>query len=401
MKHTVKELIDILRNGSEQLTLGEQGVLSLVFALGALIRNDPSADQFYQHTQGVAMKILAETTLESATFAFLLSLYQFTTGQISAAWTTFALVVRIAQALGYHRNVAHWNLSAYQEECRRRIWANIYCMDAYQSVIYGRPALIQEEDCDVDPPNTSLELLPGTTQFNSEPNQMLFHLEFYKLCRIMRQMMKQLYLCTKSDGSWEIIRDLTEKLEEFYILLPSHLQLPTTVLRNQAVFLNLLYNHMNMICVRPILTRANSDALTHRRWLYCRNIAQTASKAVAINMEEAQKCGHLARNIFSLSGLYLYACEVEALRAIASPRNSEDAIEGARNLNKFLEFFTHSSRPSPHTPQMMAIMKECIRVVKKISEEPEVEWDLDILTDVNENSMSTIWGSISDWIRWE
>lgn len=72
----------------------------MVFALGALVRNDPTAEMFYKHTQSIALKVFAETTLESATLAFLTSLYQLTTGRISAAWTTFGLVVRIAQALG-------------------------------------------------------------------------------------------------------------------------------------------------------------------------------------------------------------------------------------------------------------------------------------------------------------
>jgi len=72
----------------------------MVFALGALVKNDTTAEPFYTYSQTVALKVFGETTMESATLAFLTSLYQLTTGRIAAAWTTFGLVVRIAQALG-------------------------------------------------------------------------------------------------------------------------------------------------------------------------------------------------------------------------------------------------------------------------------------------------------------
>ena len=211
---------------------------------------------------------------------------------------------------------------------------------------------------------------------------MHFHLAFYQLSKIMRRMMKQLYLNVDSkSGAWELIRDISETLQEFHVQLPRHLQFITAessvkttndgILRNQAVFLNLLYNHISILCCRPLLVQpgasSTSDALTRRRWAYCREIAQYSSNRIAGNIEEAQKGGHLARMLYSVCGLWLYACEVQALRAIVSPPNSAETQEATRTMNKFLAFFTHSDRPSPHTPQMMAILKECMRIVKRIS----------------------------------
>jgi hypothetical protein len=98
---TVKELLEtVRRDGPQFLTLGEQAFLFMVFALGALVRNDASAETFHSHSQSVALDVYAETSMESATLAFLTTLYQLTTGKVSSAWTTFGLVVRIAQALG-------------------------------------------------------------------------------------------------------------------------------------------------------------------------------------------------------------------------------------------------------------------------------------------------------------
>jgi hypothetical protein len=97
----VKEMLDsICRDGPESLTIEEQAFLFMVFALGALMKNDSRSEMFYKQTQTVALDVFGETCAESVSLAFLTCLFQQTTGRISAAWTTFGIVVRIAQALG-------------------------------------------------------------------------------------------------------------------------------------------------------------------------------------------------------------------------------------------------------------------------------------------------------------
>jgi hypothetical protein len=90
----------VARDGAHALTLAEQGFLLMVFALGALIKNDGKSEFYYKQASGVTFEVVSETSTESASLAFLLALYQQTTGRISAAWTSLGVVVRIAQALG-------------------------------------------------------------------------------------------------------------------------------------------------------------------------------------------------------------------------------------------------------------------------------------------------------------
>lgn len=90
----------VARDGAHALTLAEQGFLLMVFALGALIKNDGKSESYYKAASGVTFEVVSETSTESASLAFLLALYQQTTGRISAAWTSLGVVVRIAQALG-------------------------------------------------------------------------------------------------------------------------------------------------------------------------------------------------------------------------------------------------------------------------------------------------------------
>jgi len=90
----------VTREGAQSLTLAEEAFLFMVFALGALIKNDSKSEMFYKQASSVAFEVVSETSTESASLAFLIGLYQQTTGRISAAWGTLGVVVRIAQALG-------------------------------------------------------------------------------------------------------------------------------------------------------------------------------------------------------------------------------------------------------------------------------------------------------------
>jgi hypothetical protein len=90
----------ILRNEAHSLLLAEQAFLFMVFSLGALMKNDTRSEIFYKQCQSVAMQVFSDTSAESTAFAFLMCLYEQSTGRISAAWTTFGVVVKLAQALG-------------------------------------------------------------------------------------------------------------------------------------------------------------------------------------------------------------------------------------------------------------------------------------------------------------
>jgi hypothetical protein len=198
----------------------------------------------------------------------------------------------------------------------------------------------------------------------------------------MHQMMKRLYLNvdSKSD-TWETIRSITESFQEFYVLLPKHLQLSTddspsdvnNVLKNQRVFLNFLFNHINIVCCRPLLvqrgTDSVSDALTQRRWAYCREISQVASNRIAAKINEGEKSGHIVRMLCLVSGIWMNAAEVQALQAIVSPHGSRETEEAMRTLDGLLSFLTNTGRPSPLSVRMMSILKECIRVVTRIQGE--------------------------------
>jgi hypothetical protein len=100
-KPSIHQMLESLsHHGQHTLSLTEQALLLIIFALGAVSKNDFNAEMYYKNSQTVILKIFSQTSCESILCAFLTSLYQQATGRIEASWISFGIAVRMAQALG-------------------------------------------------------------------------------------------------------------------------------------------------------------------------------------------------------------------------------------------------------------------------------------------------------------
>ncbi|KAH8587807.1 hypothetical protein B0O99DRAFT_526197, partial [Bisporella sp. PMI_857] len=64
------------------------------------------------------------------------------------AWPLWGLVMRLAQAMGMHRDGARWNLSRDVVEERRKVFWEINAADTFQAHCFSRPCAINPEHCD-------------------------------------------------------------------------------------------------------------------------------------------------------------------------------------------------------------------------------------------------------------
>ncbi|KAG9075293.1 hypothetical protein FS749_013041 [Ceratobasidium sp. UAMH 11750] len=69
-------------------------------------------------------------------------------------WSLLGATLRLAQALGLHRDGARLGLPAAETECRRRLWAHLFYADASMCLMLGRPMGVRVGDCDVLPPGS-------------------------------------------------------------------------------------------------------------------------------------------------------------------------------------------------------------------------------------------------------
>ncbi|KAF5532866.1 fungal specific transcription factor factor [Fusarium mexicanum] len=71
----------------------------------------------------------------------------------SGIYATTGLMTQIAFRMGYHRDPCHFpEISCFEGEMRRRIWATIHIFDTSISVLSGSPRVIAEGSWDTKPP---------------------------------------------------------------------------------------------------------------------------------------------------------------------------------------------------------------------------------------------------------
>ncbi|KAL4736407.1 hypothetical protein BDV11DRAFT_211264 [Aspergillus similis] len=79
-------------------------------------------------------------------------------GRGDTAWPLWGLVMRLAQAMGMHRDGACWNLPQNVVEERRKVFWECNAADTFQAHCFSRPCAINPEHCDVafpsEPPNS-------------------------------------------------------------------------------------------------------------------------------------------------------------------------------------------------------------------------------------------------------
>ncbi|KAF9985977.1 hypothetical protein BGZ65_009237 [Modicella reniformis] len=63
-----------------------------------------------------------------------------------------AMAIRMAMEMGLNRNCSGWGLDPIQVEYRNRTWWYFYVYDRRQGACYGRPLMIQDQDCAADLP---------------------------------------------------------------------------------------------------------------------------------------------------------------------------------------------------------------------------------------------------------
>lgn len=85
--------------------------------------------------------------------------------------TAIAMLVRMAQSMGLHRDPKWFNMSAYEAEQRKRIWMLIQYLDLHGSVIQGLPTIISASNSDVSLPGNynDDDLMPNYDQ-HPEPH---------------------------------------------------------------------------------------------------------------------------------------------------------------------------------------------------------------------------------------
>ncbi|EGR48369.1 uncharacterized protein TRIREDRAFT_62297 [Trichoderma reesei QM6a] len=138
------------------------------------------------------------------------------------SWSLTALVVRIAQGLGIHRDGTHFGLSPYETEQRRRLWWAILTLDFRSSEEMGTDLVVSEGDFDTQLPTSinDTDITPTGTQYpvaREGKSDTTISLVRFEVCAMSRRLSEAANSKNSSaKGESEGIAEKEQLLLEFY-----------------------------------------------------------------------------------------------------------------------------------------------------------------------------------------
>jgi len=143
---------------------------------------------------------LERCQLEAVQTCILLGTYYIYHGNPNLSWSVLGLAVKAAYALGLHREV-DWKGDNALLQARKRAWGHTFIADTFAAVIYGRPATVDRDFCDVSYPDECgdteipMPLRAYLTSINGGNNlsKLTYHTHKYRLYDLKAQIISKIY----------------------------------------------------------------------------------------------------------------------------------------------------------------------------------------------------------------
>ncbi|KAH7082385.1 fungal-specific transcription factor domain-containing protein [Paraphoma chrysanthemicola] len=174
------------------------------------------------------------------------------------AWPLWGLVMRLAQAMGMHRDGSRWNLPQDVIEERRKVFWECNAADVFQAHCFSRPCAINPDHCD--------------TQFPSEPLNMRGEKGYTTLRLELSQLSAEILnmaMSVRKPAYSEVVK-LDSKLCIFERNLPFYI-------RSRAAFLSMpsRYPDMEAACEASPEPSRRSMILSFQQMSLALNISET------------------------------------------------------------------------------------------------------------------------------
>ena len=206
--------------------------LMMIFVFGAQQALEP-----YDHQQATLIKsrcigvvrqtlgrLLSTTSLLNVQALLLFQLYEHNAGERNASWMLLGCALRMAVALGMHREGTNDSFEPVERNVRKRVWSTLYIFEKLLSVILGRPSAIDDSEISVSLPDESIfessdapDTPPGYT------NHLL------SLTKLLERVKRDMYPLPGNENAGPIsylllsATQLLEELDSWYGGLPNHL----------------------------------------------------------------------------------------------------------------------------------------------------------------------------------
>ena len=183
------------------------------------------------------------------------------------AWVMMGLATRLAQRMGYHRDPCYLkNITPFEGEMRRRTWALLGTFDTMFSFQAGLPAIINEADCDVEPPRNLFDedfgedcIAVPPSRPPTDPTPMLYYCYKGRFSITLKRVIR--HTLSLQCPPYELTMELDRQLDKEHADIPPSLQwkpLGTSFTDHATQIVNRL--HIEVTCLK-------SRAILHRKYL--------------------------------------------------------------------------------------------------------------------------------------
>ncbi|KAK6842038.1 fungal specific transcription factor domain-containing protein [Apiospora arundinis] len=260
------------------------------------------------------------------------------------SWLILSVTVNIAMRQGYHRDPRHFpQLSPYQGEMRRRVWATLYQVDLSISVQMGLPKLIRDNVSDTQLPGNYAEndFDPSTTQLpmprpDTEMTPLLYTISKTRLVRVIGMIME--HVTEVQTPSYEDVIRIDAMLDEVYANMPevfrwegiSESILSSTAIVSQKFFLYSIHQKGKLLLHRKYIPSQGQQE-EPGKYEYSRKTALEAGLSILrlhhLVVEESKPSGQLYSFQFLFNSLVshdLFAGALAVCFYLQHHRNSMD-----------------------------------------------------------------------------
>ncbi|KAG6832603.1 hypothetical protein H0H92_014439 [Tricholoma furcatifolium] len=283
----------------------------------------------------VRRRLFCPTTLFELQSFSLFSTYLRDSAHRPLTWVLVGCAIRKAQDVGVHRKKVHGREPTAESELWKRVFWCLVILDRFESAVTGRPALVGEEDFDVDLP---LEVDDEYWEANDSgvtfqqpkdvpANKIISFNQIIKLSRNLAFALKTLYAADKerilsglSPSSWRraILKHISAGLEGWYKGVPEHLswlhQTENSPHKVDAAVLHTTYRLIEMLIYQMFIPNfiTSSSALSefndHGR------LSPSDVAPLDLCVDAAHDCANISdrQNLIALSTwpIYIYASQV-------------------------------------------------------------------------------------------
>lgn len=142
-------------------------------------------------------------------------------------WSLLGATLRLAQALGLHRDGARLGLPSAETERRRRLWSHLFYADASMCLMLGRPMGVRVGDCDVQEPgkvrleeDAEDEAAAGDADIEYKVTRWTFMALRHRLAQITSRVIEHFQDLT-SGRHYDTVIELDRELVKFWEALPA------------------------------------------------------------------------------------------------------------------------------------------------------------------------------------